>query len=159
MDAYASGEIMKHNPTPWALTFIDKLPYGYKIHDANGELIAAATAVCHSSKQKTLEDNRNGVGFKYEGEWSREFAIKAIAQQEETARYIVASANACEGARSATLTRGLLTETAINVMQMQMQLTALSEFAITIKDFVQNYPHDTGLHDAAVVALQKLGVL
>lgn len=145
---------------PWKLELVEKLPFGFKIIDAKGECIVSAVGAATSSKQKTRADYLDGVGFKWGvgGDFDRDDAIKTVALQEAAAEYMVASANACEGASSATLKRGLLAETAVNVMEMQMQLTALREFAITIKDFVQSYPHDTGLHDTAVVALRKLGV-
>lgn len=80
-------------PLPWTLTFIETFPFGYKITDATGEVVVQASAACHSTKQKNLEDNRNGVGFKWDGEWSREEAMRLVAQQEATAELIVRSVN------------------------------------------------------------------
>lgn len=83
----------QHQPTPWTLTYIESFPFGFQIRDAKGDIVCMANAVCHSSKQKTREDNINGVGFRGEGEWSRETAISLIAEQNATAELIVRSVN------------------------------------------------------------------
>lgn len=148
---------MSMQPLPWTLEFIETFPFGYRITDADGEVVFVKNSVCHSSKQKTLEDNRNGVGFKPgDGEWSKENAMQLVAQQEATARAIVDSVNACEGMLPSQLKRGVVLQQAAYTSDFEAELTALREFAATIKDYVAKYPHDMGLHYAAVDALSKL---
>src|SRR5687768_8230067 len=96
----------KHTPGDWTIEFSEKWPFDIEI-TAGDTVVLHAKRICHSTKQKTIEDCRDAKGFdEYTTDeaWNAESARRKIAEQEANLTLMSAAPDllaACKLAREA----------------------------------------------------------
>lgn len=92
-----------HTIGDWRFEKIKTFPFGIRIVAA-GNSILNQTAVCHSSKQKTVEDNEAGLGF--DGRChsiTQDEAAAMIAEQDANGRLMAAAPELLEACKEARI--------------------------------------------------------
>ena len=75
---------------PLTIEFCEEYPFRIIINDADGGVFLNESRYAHSSRQKTLDDCRKGIGFHHD---NREAVISKVAAQEDHIEFIVRACN------------------------------------------------------------------
>lgn len=86
----------KHTPGPWAVHFENRWPWGINI----APNVLQMTRVAYSTRQTSLDDVRDAVGFDQD---ERADVIRAVAEQETNARLIAMAPRMYEALKAAEI--------------------------------------------------------